>query len=206
MNTSGTPVRLTGWRGSFQPRAIEEPWRVGPLVALAEPAVAALFAVMVLLLSIRAGLRFGPGVFVAAAVGLAVPAYLFGRRRVSSAFRRWARVAAELPFPLGGADRLLRRPDPRVRVDVRLAVPVPVELSLLRVVLDAATVPGVSMVPARHDHGGVTVIADGPAWLAAWSVRRLLRSGLRIFHEAFPIERVELCPPMRHSERRRSSR
>lgn len=203
---NGPPVRLTGWRGSFQPRAIEEPWRVGPLVALAEPAIAALCAVVILLLSIRAGLSLEPGVFLAAAVGLAVPAYLLGRRRISAAFRRWARVAAELPFPLGGADRLLRRPASHVRVDIRLAVPVPVELNLLRVVLNAAAVPGVSMVPARQDHGGVTVIADGPAWLAAWSVRRLLRNGLRVFHEAFPIERVELCPPIRHSERRRSSR
>jgi len=200
------PARLTGWRGSFQPRAIEEPWRVGPLVALAEPAVAALCAVVILLLSIRAGLSLAPGAFLAAAIGLAVPAYLLGRRRVSAAFRRWARVAAELPFPLGGADRLLRRAAPHVRVDIRLAVPVPVELSLLRVVLGSAEIPGVSVVPVRQDHGGITILADGPAWLAAWSVRRLLRSGLRVFHEAFPIERVELCPPMRHSARRRSSR
>lgn len=179
---------------------------MGPLVALAEPAVAALVAVLALLLCLRAGLGLAPGAFLAAAIGLAVPAYLLGRMRVSSAFRRWARVAAELPFPLGGADRLLRRPASHVRVDIRMAVPLPVELNLLQVVLGSAALPGVSMVPARHDSGGVTVIADGPAWLAAWSVRRLLRSGLPIFHEAFPVERVELCPPMRHSERRRSSR
>jgi len=179
---------------------------VGPVVALAEPGVAALFAVVVLLLSIRAGLGLDPGAFLAAAVGLALPAWLVGRKRVSAAFRRWARVAAELPFPLGGADRLLRRPASDVRVDIRLAVPVPGELNLLQMALDSAALPGVSMAPVRCDGGGVTVVADGPAWLAAWSVRRLLRKGLQVFHEAFPVERVELCPPTRHSERRRSSR
>src|SRR6185295_19244016 len=189
---AGPHARLTGWRGSFQPRAIEEPWRVGPVVALAEPAVAALFAVVVLLLCIRAGLGLEPVAFLAAAVGLALPAHLVGRKRVSSAFRRWARVAAELPFPLGGADRLLRRPASDIRVDIRMAGSVPGELNLLQMALGSAALPGVSMASAGCDGGVVTVIVDGPAWLAAWSVRRLLRRGLQVFHEAFPVERVEL--------------
>jgi hypothetical protein len=179
---------------------------VGPLVALSEPALAAMVAVVALLLSIRAGVGWEPLPFVGAAIALAVPAFLLGRVRVWSAFRRWARVAAELPFPLGGADRLLRRATPDIRVEVRLAVPMPVELGLLHGMLNAAALPWVSLAAARQDAGGMTLIVDGPAWLAAWSVRRLLRSGLRIFHEAFPIERVELCPPVRQSERRRSSR
>jgi hypothetical protein len=201
---NGAPARLTGWRGSFQPTALETPWRVGPLVALAEPAIAALGAVVFLLLAMRAGASLAPGAFLAAAIGLTVPSCVLGRLRVFSAFRSWARVAAELPFPLGGADRLLRRSVPQVRVDIRLAVPMPVELYLLRAVLDSAALPGVSIYPVRCDPSGVTVMADGPAWLAARSVRRLLRRGLLVFHEAFPVERVELCPPVRLSSVRRS--
>jgi hypothetical protein len=168
-------------------------------VALAEPAIAALAAVVFLVLSMRAGASLAPGAFLACAVGLAVPSYIIGRLRAAAAFRSWARVAASLPFGLGGGDRLLCRPAPHIRLDIKLEVAMPVELHLLRSVLEAAALPGVSMVPVRRDHGGITVTADGPAWLTAWSVRRLLTSGLPVFHEAFPIERVELCPPMRRA-------
>jgi len=197
----GPLARLTGLRGGFQPTSLDEPWRVGPLVALAEPAVAALCAVVLLLLAMRAGLRLEPAAFIAAALAMAVPGCLFGRHRVTEAFRGWARVAAELPFPLGGADRLLGRPASHVRMDVRFAVAVPVELHLLRAALEAAAVPFVAMVPLRHDAGRVTIMVDGPAWLVAWAAKRLLSAGLSAFHEAFPIEHVELCPPMRRRQR-----
>ena len=190
-------ARLTVWRGGFQPTTLDEPWRVGPLVALAEPAVAALCAVVILLLALRAGVSLDPAAFLGVAVALALPGFLLGRHRATEAFRGWARVAAELPFPLGGADRLLRRPAPHVRMDVRFAVPVPVELHMLRSALDAAAVPFVTLVPIRQDHGRVTILLDGPAWLTAWAAKRVLSIGFSAFHEAFPIEIVELCPPMR---------
>jgi hypothetical protein len=192
------PGRLSRWRQAFQASHLETPWRVGPLVALAEPAVAVVCAVVILLLALRAGLRLSPEIFVAAALGMALAGNLVGRHRAGEAFRRWARIAAELPFPIHGADRLLRRPTSRVRMEIRFEVPLPVEGQLLRPALTAAAVPGVAVMLLTPTNGSAAVIADGPAWLTAWAVRRLLIISLAAFHEAFPVARVDLCPPMRH--------
>jgi len=166
---------------------------VGPLVALAEPAVAGLVGVVALLVALRLGAPLRPDAFLPVALALALLGYWLGRFRASFAFRRWARLAADLPFPLSGAERLLRRPDSSIRVEIRFAVPMAVDAGTLQAALDARPVPGAALELVRHEAGRVVVLAFGHGWAAAWAVRRMLSATLPALHEAFPIERVELC-------------